>query len=479
MPTMQKILPFLLFCVLISCKNDDVEHSKNTPPLIRDWKEIKSDSVLHVLAENSPASFFIYKGKNMGYEYELLHEFTKDHNIRLQVTMVNDLDDMIHKLDSCIGDIIACNLTITESRKAHIDFSASYLQTHQVLIQRKPEGYRKMRRSQIKDSLIQNIEALHGKTIHVWKNSSFYNRLKQLDDAFDLDLKIIATEGDLITEELIRMVSEGEIDYTVADYNVAKIDTRYYPNIDIDFSLGSDDHIAFGLRTTSPQLRDTLNAWLLAKENRSTIGEVRRKYFKRRALSNKANMVFSSLTGEQISPYDDVIKMESEKIGWDWRLVSAVIYQESKFEIWKQSWAGAFGIFQFMPSTAHSYGISPNSSAEDQIKAGIRKLKKNYNQWLEIIPDSSEAIKFTLATFNAGRAHIDDARALCEVYELDDLVWDNNVAEMVKNLAKPTYYRHQVVKYGYCRGSETYKYVSEILQRFEEYKAAFPNELKS
>lgn len=472
---MQKaILPILLLFI-VSCSANKDKQPENEAIAVRDWKEIKKDSVLHVLAENSPASYFIYRGRNMGYEYELLHEFTKDKNIRLQVTMVNDLDDMIHKLDSCQGDIIACNLTITDSRREHIDFSASHIQTHQVLIQRKPENYRKLSKSALNDTLIRNVEDLRNKTIHVWKNSSYYSRLRLLDDAFDLNLKIIATEGDLITEELIRMVSEGEIDYTVTDDNVAKIDLRFYPNIDIDFSLGSVDSIAFGIRKSSPGLRDTLNAWLTARENRSTIGEVHRKYFKRINLSNKANQTYSSLAGEELSPYDEILKRESEKIGWDWRLISAVIYQESKFETWKRSWAGAFGIFQFMPSTATSYGISPNSSAEAQIVAGVKKLKKNYEQWLEVIPDSTECINFTLATFNAGRAHIDDARALCGVYDLNDQVWDDNVAEMIKNLGKPTYYRNKVVKYGYCRGTETYKYVSEILQRFEEYKAAFPD----
>ena len=124
-----------------------------------------------------------------------------------------------------------------------------------------------------------------------------------------------------------------------------------------------------------------------------------------------------------MSPYDDIIKLESEKIGWDWRLIAAIIYQESKFETWKTSWAGAFGIFQFMPATAADYGISRNSSADAQIRAGVKKLNKNFNQWLEEISDSTEAMKFTLATFNSGRSHIDDARALCVKHGSDEDVW--------------------------------------------------------
>ena len=272
------------------------------------------------------------------------------------------------------------------------------------------------------------------------------------------------------------MVSEGEIDYTIADENIAKIDLRYYPNLDISLALSSEESIAFGVRKTSPQLKAHLNKWLTAKENQSTIGEVKRKYFERKNLSNKANQDYSSLTGDELSPYDAIIKRESEKIGWDWRLVASIIYQESKFETYKESWAGAFGIFQFMPNTGASYGISPSSSAEEQIVAGIKKLNKNYKQWLTEINDTNECIKFTLATFNAGRAHVDDARALCSVHNLNRCQWGNNVEDMIKNLSKPTYYKNSVVKNGYCRGSETYEYVIEVMERYEEYKAAFPNE---
>lgn len=290
-------------------------------------------------------------------------------------------------------------------------------------------------------------------------------------------MKIIPTEGDLITEELIRRVNSGEIDYTIADENVATINKYYYPNIDVSVKISEEQDIAFVLRKGSGTLLDTLNHWINDKKNRSTIGEVKRKYFDRKNLSKKANEQYSSLIPEgQLSPYDDIIKEESKKIGWDWRLIAAIIYQESKFETWKTSWAGAFGIFQFMPATAADYGISRNSSADAQIRAGVRKLNKNFNQWLEEISDSTEAMKFTLANFNAGRAHIDDARALCEKYEWDKDVWFGNVDKMLLNLSKPKYYRDEVVKNGYCRGIETYEYVIEVLQRFEEYKSAFPEE---
>jgi len=423
---MHKSIFVLFLLVFISCKGDEktgnVDHA-----CIRDWQDIQTDSVLTVLAENSPATYFVYRGKNMGYEYELLYQFAKDMDIRLQVKMVNDLDTMIHLLQNCEGDIIAANLAITDKRREGISFTNSYLTTKMVLIQRKPENYRKMKKDELADSLITKISQLKGKTLHVWKNSTYYAQINYINRMYDLNMNIIGTEGDLITEELIRQVSDSEIEYTIADENVALIDLNFYPNLDISLPLSYDQNIAFVLRKTSTTLIDTLNYWLADPKNASTIGEVRRKYFDNQNLSVKANKEYSSLKDGQLTPYDDFLKSESALYGWDWRLLAAIMYQESKFEMWKVSWAGAFGLFGFMPGTAEQYGISPSSSAEAQIAAAIKKLDKNYKEWAVEIKDSLECMNFTLATYNSGRGHIDDARALCDKYGKDKNTWTGHV----------------------------------------------------
>jgi len=469
---MNKWLFFLVLGILCSCGNQEAGEVKHA--CVRDWDEIRSDSVLTIIAENSPASYFVYRGRNMGYEYELLYEFAKDNDLRLQVVMVHNLDTMAYLLQSCQGDIIAANLTVTSQRSDAFTFSDSHLTTRMVLIQKKPESYKKLNKTELEDSLITSIEELKGKTIHVWKYSTYFEQIHKLNSEYNLNMTIVGTDGDLITEELIRQVSAGEIELTIADENVARIDLNFYPNLDISLELSEDQQIAYVLRKSSHKLIDSLNAWLADEKNASTIGEVKRKYFERKNLAIKANKEFSSLKDGQLSPYDDVLKIESAKAGWDWRLIAAIMYQESKFETWKVSWAGAFGLFGFMPGTAEQYGISPSSSPEAQIKAAIRKLDKNYDEWATEITDSLECLTFTLATFNSGRGHIDDARALCDKYGKDKNRWDGHVNEMLLNLSKPQYYKDKLVKNGYCRGVETYEYIIEVRQRYEEYKAAFP-----
>ena len=468
----------VLIITLISCEQKD-ENSKLDTTVVceNSWDEIQKNEILTVLAENSPSSYFLYKGKNMGFEYELLHEFAKDMDIRINVQMMHNLDSMQDKLNNCEGDIIACNLTITPERLEEYSFTTPIHTTQQVLIQRKPDNWRRMKKSQLKDSMITDVQQLRNKRVFVWKNSTYYQNLEKIINSLNLNIEIIPADGDISSEELIRMVSEKEIDYTITDANVAKINSTYFKNINYELNLSDEQQIAFACRKSSSKLIDTLNYWLLHKSNRSTIGEVKRKYFDRKNLTSKAVQDYSTVLNEgELSPYDDFIKQESEKIGWDWRLISAIVYQESKFETWKVSWCGAYGLFQFMPATAQSYGINRSSPAESQLKAGFTKLNKNYKQWLKVVPDSTEAKYFTIATFNAGRAHIDDARRLAEKYDLDPNVWYDNVNKMVLNLSSPKYNRDKVVKYGYMRGIETYQYIYKIMERYEEYKHAFPDQ---
>ena len=136
--------------------------------------------------------------------------------------------------------------------------------------------------------------------------------------------------------------------------------------------------------------------------------------------------------------------------------MAALIYEESKFDNNKQSWAGAFGIMQLMPKSASRYGIDSTATAEENMHAGIDKLRRLYVHWFSEISDSTERIKFILASYNAGLGHVQDAVRLAEKLGKDPLIWDNNVADCMLLKAKKSYYNDEVVKYGYCRGTEPF-----------------------
>lgn len=438
-------------------KNPLVANEHDLPAILKRGK-------LTILAENSSTSFFIYKGKKMGFEYEILREFAEDLGIPLDVKIVTDLDKMNDQLNSGEGDILACNYTVTRDRQDVIAFSAPYFQTHQVLIQRKVNAENEEARTLIHDPL-----QLARKKVCVWPGSCYYNRLMNLQDEIGDTIFIRPTQGYQGVEELIEQVADGQIDYTIAERNIALINERYYDNIDASLAISFRQNIAFGLPKNAPLLKKRFDKWLKKFMQKETFAFIKRKYFEQISqISNFQNENFSSKRGA-VSPYDAILRAEAARYGIDWRLVAAIIYHESGFNPNARAFGGSYGLMQFMPGTGPNYGVYPSSPPEVQIRGGMKFVAK-LNGLYTHISNPKERLKFILATYNAGTGHIQDARRLAEKKGLNPDVWDNNVESMVLNLGKREYYTDPVVKSGAFRGRTTYRYVRNVQERYELYK---------
>ena len=440
-------------------------------PVELDLKEIKERGRLIAIVDNSSTSYFIYKGQPMGYEYELLSRLADDLGVDLEIVITSDIEEAFAKLNKGEGDIIAHNLTVTKERQEFIDFTLHHNEVRQVLVQRKPENWRKMKLHQIEEALIRNPLELGNKTVYVRKASAFYNRLKHLSAEIGEDINIVEDTGEAETEEMIRKVANGEIEYTVADEDVALLNATYYPELDVKTAISFPQKIAWGVRKTSPELLKTINGWIREMRKETDYYVIYNKYFKNRSgMRRLANSNYSSINGNQISPYDADIKRAATDIGWDWRLLSAVVYQESKFNPEAESWMGATGLMQLMPETAEIFGAEDPLNPRQNIMAGASYLKWLDDYWTDEIQDPRERKKFVLASYNVGQGHVQDARRLAVKYGKDSRKWDDNVEYYLKLKSKPKYYTDEVVKYGYCRGGEPVKYVSSIMRRTERYK---------
>ncbi len=480
---MNKLLLFIIPLFIFSCnppaqKNDreknDEKDSVRTHAIKRDLPEIEKEGVLRAITTYSSTSYFIYRGKPMGFDYELLTRFADHMNLKLQIVVARDIDDLIDMLLRGEGDMIAYGLTITESRRRVIDFTKYHVKTHQVLVQKKPDNWRKMKLHEIKRTLKSDALDLIGDTVWVRKNSSYYERLLNLMDEIGDTIYIKFLPGDMDTEDIIEQVSEGKIKYTIADYNLASILSSYYQNIDISVPVSLSQRLAWAVRKDSPLLLKSLNDWIVKMRKTDDYYVIYNKYFKNhnKFKNLKKSKYYSKETG-RISPYDDIIKKYSGQIGWDWRLVCSIIYQESRFDNNSKSWTGASGLMQLMPNTARSVGIKNSHDPEQNIRGGLKYLKQLFDQWPEI-PDTTQRIKFTLASYNCGHNHVLDAQRLTKKNMKDPLIWDDNVENYLRLLSKPKYYNDPVVKYGYVRGIEPYKYVREIFERYKLYTDVIP-----
>ncbi len=472
----KRILYFsLVILLLFSCSKQPKSKEKDPNTILpesfkRDLKQIKESGILKAITTYSPTGYFLYRGQTLGFEYEMLNRIADKLDVSLEIILADDIDSLIPMLNQGKGDIISTGYTITAERKKQINFVDPYLITHQTLIQKKPANWRKIGIDRIKKQLITDVVDLIGDTVSVRKKTSFYDQLVNLSQTLGDTIYINILPGYLTVEETIKMVNDGKIKYTIADNNIASIHKSYYPDLDVETPVSLSQRIAWAVRKNSPDLLEELNKSIKNYKGSKEYNIIYNKYFKNRRKFNKiiSSDYYTETTGK-ISVYDDLVKKYATEIGWDWRLVKSVIYQESKFEPNIKSWAGAGGLMQIMPATAKGLGIENVHDPEQSIKGGLKYLNKLYNYWSSV-PDSIQRIKFALASYNCGYGHVIDAKALAKKHKKDTLNWDNGVDEFILKLSKPKYYRDPVVRSGYVRGSEPYNYVNDIFYRFKHYK---------
>ncbi|MFZ0390360.1 MAG: transporter substrate-binding domain-containing protein [Calditrichia bacterium] len=466
---LKSLLFFILF--LLALQGCGGDKDKMIKPVDIDLEQIRQRGKLVAMTGYSATSYFIYKGQPMGYEYELLTRLADELDIELEIIIENDLKRLITRLNAGEGDIVAHDITITKPRRELVDFTQALLTTRQVLVQRKPENWRRMKLHDINSQLIRDPIELEGKTIHVKAASSYVERLENLSEEIGYEINIVEVGGDTTTEQLIQEVADGKIELTVSDQHIAQINQAYYSNLDIKTPISLTQQVAWAVRKTSPELLSAINSWLEKMKNGTAFYVIRNKYFKNRsAFARRVKSEYLSVTGGKISQYDDLLRTEAEKIGWDWRLLASLIYQESKFNVNARSWMGAVGLMQLLPATAREFGASNPRNPEANIEAGVQYLRWLDEYWTEHVPDQTERVKFILGSYNVGIGHVQDARRLAEKYGRDPALWEDNVAYYLLRLSEPKYYRDEVVEFGYCRGIEPFNYVNEIFARYDHYQ---------
>lgn len=465
------LLFVLLLVSLLSCESpNETELALTTPKVTIDLDSIKKRGYITALVDNNSISYFLYKGQSMGYDYELLQLMAKDLGVKLRLRMISGVENAIRKLNAGEADLLAFPLTITSERKNYVRFTQPHFTSHQVLVQRKPQGWEHMTRDEINAAMIKSPHDLIGKTVHVLNRSSFVGRLKNLSEEIGGEIIIVEDSADAQSESLIQKVAQGEIDFTVADQVIASVNLNYYPNLDASTVLSLPQQIAWAVRKNSPQLQTSVNEWLTKVKKKATFMVVYNRYYKSpRTSLLRANSRYATINGDRLSPYDNLIKEGSAILGWDWRLLAAMIYQESRFNPADQSWAGARGLMQLMPATAQRFGVSNPDDPRQSIRAGVRFLKNLDNYWMKKVVDSTQRVRFVLASYNVGLTHITDARKLTLKYQENVADWETVEKYLLKK-SDPAFYKAPEVIAGYCKCEEPVRYVEEVINRFEEYK---------
>ncbi|MGB9745800.1 MAG: transglycosylase SLT domain-containing protein [Bacteroidales bacterium] len=452
---------FVFFPLLTTCHRTEKEQVVHN----FDYEQIRKRGRLIAITDFNSMNYFIYKGQPLGYQYELLQEFSNHIGLPIQVIVQNDIHEAIHMLNTGEADLIAMNLTVTNERMKVVSFSVPITSTRQVLVQRKPgvSGNSGMVPATLE--FVKTPADLAQKLIYVQKGSSYADRLRNLSEETGAGIRI--KEVPATSEDLVEQVAKGEIDFTVCDENIARVAAMYYPNIDYSVAVSLEQNLAWAARKDSPELLGILNTWLGSFTSTTRFSNIYRKYFDNARTSSIVNNEYFVLRTGRISQYDELIQKYSVQINWDWTLLASLIYQESHFNPHARSWAGAYGLMQLMPSVLDQFGIDTLASPEKNIEAGIKLIAYLDQQFDPSIP-KDERVKFILAAYNIGLGHVWDAQRLAEKYGQDPNKWDN-VEYFLIQKKYPRYYLDPVVKNGFCKGELAVQYVKDVLHLYHHY----------
>jgi membrane-bound lytic murein transglycosylase F len=411
-------------------------------------EEIKESGKITVITRNNAHCYYTYRDKPMGFEYDLAKAFSDHLGVSLNV-VTSHWEKLFDVLNGGGGDFIAASLTITPSREELIDFSDEYLAIQQQAVTHSSNYNTK------------KIEDLKGKTIHVRRSTSYEERLNELKNE-GLDITIQLHE-DTPTEELIRMVAEKEIEVTIADSNVAFLNRRYYPDVKIAFPIEEQQSLAWAVKKGEAGLQRAINEFIKKIKKDGTFAKIYNKYYSNVEIFDYVDLKkYHRRLKTRLPKYKEIIKSTAEEHGFDWRLIAAMVYQESHFNPRARSFTGVRGIMQLTLDTAKDVGIENRLDPEQSISGGVKYLKSLYERYDDA--KDPDRVRITLASYNVGHGHIVDAQKIAKENNLNPNSW-NSLQEILPLLRYRKYYRE--TKNGYCRGTEPVRYVNRIMTYYE------------
>jgi len=379
-----------------------------TQPDTSDWPEIERRGLLRVLVARDRTNFFVAEGRLRGMEYELVHEFEKSlvrtpGGARPQVDVAYipvAFDQLLPALAAGKGDVAAGGLTVTAEREQLVAFTEPYLTgVSQVIVAHRDAPP------------LSTIEQLSGQLVVVAPGTSYVAGLERLNEHLAANglapVRVETLGRGLATEDMLELVHCGAFAYTVADQHVAALwsgvldGLRVYPEL----QLATGDRIAWAVRRENLALKAVLDEFLVAHRKGTATGNILfKRYFQGTAWIRDPE---PDLRSGRLGPILEPLQQLSAQYGFDWRLIAAQAYQESRLDPAARSRAGAIGLMQLLPATAKDMGFDDVSDPVDNLHAGIR-----YMAWLRdtyfsdpAVPEAAR-VDFALAAYNAGPGRV-------------------------------------------------------------------------
>jgi len=413
--------------------------------------EVQERGELRVLTRNAATTYYDGAEGPTGMEYDLVKGFADSLGVELRLITADNVSEILRRLKAGEADLAAAGLTVTQARKAHVRFGPAYQEITQQLVYRlgskRPSG----------------LASLDG-ALEVMNHSS---HAEQLRKAKERHTGLSWTENrEAGSEDLLKRVWEGHIDYTIADSNEIRINQRYYPALRVAFDVSKPQKLAWAF--SRRQGLDTLYRAAVGyfdeiRENGQLAQLRERHYGHVDKLNYVGTRTFQRHVKQRLPKYEPMFRKTAQEAGLDWRLLAAMAYQESHWEADAVSPTGVRGLMMLTRPTARQVGITERTDPAQSIEGGARYLKA----LLRLVPDRIEGrdrLWLAVAAYNIGYGHVEDARIITQIRGGSPDRW-MDVKENLPLLRKKVWYSR--VRYGYARGDVARHYVENIRSYYD------------
>ncbi|WP_428603884.1 membrane-bound lytic murein transglycosylase MltF [Sedimenticola sp.] len=417
-------------------------------PLI---ERIKEEGQLIVITRNNPATYIREKDKIQGLEYELVEQFAAELGVEVKYVIPESFDEILPAIARGEAHFAAAGLTVTNDRELAVRFTPEYQTVTAQLVYKSG----KQRPKKITDTVDGVLEVMAG--------SSHDAKLKKLAVQYP-ELNWTAQRS-VESTELLNLVYEELIDYTIANSNEVALSRRFHPELKVAFNLGDEMPVAWAFpHAEDNSLYKAAKAFIKRiKEDGSLEQLLERYYGYVEKLDFVDNRTFARHMVQRLPPLIAQFKQAAEANDMDWQLLAAIGYQESHWNPEAVSPTGVKGIMMLTSATAKQMGVADRTDTAQSISGGAQYLRRVEKKLPERIQEPDRTW-MALAGYNVGYGHLEDARILTQRNGGDPDKW-SDVKQSLPLLAQKKYYK--TVKHGFARGKEPVHYVDNIRSYYD------------
>ncbi|POF31699.1 MltF family protein [Roseibium marinum] len=383
----------------------DKLEEKLREPFHGDLDALIERGIIRVLIPFSKTGYFIDKGVQRGINADLMVEFSKHLDKKhgkktadVKVFLVpTSHERLFTDLAQGRGDLALGYLTVTQDREKLAAFSIPLLKD--------------AREVPVTADSVADFTSPHdlsGRTVYVHKSASYFQSLDALNRKLSGEdgktVQVVSVDERLEEEDLLEMVAAGAVPAIIADQNKAKlwIDVLEGLKMHPQAAVRTDGEIAIAVRKKPPGLLKEVNDFARTVQEGTLLGNIIFKRYLKDADYLKA--LHKGSYDENLTEFHAVFEKYAAKYNFDWLLIAAQSFQESRFDPKARSRAGAVGLMQIKPSTATPPPVAIEGVASDpdkNVQAGVKYLRYLADRYFpDLAGDRAVQTFFALAAYN-------------------------------------------------------------------------------